>query len=83
MSGSRLRSTMCESIIRTYDTVAPNTAMLMSSAPAAAIPSAIPSSGPSMPYVSTVASTKPIAAGTTSARYGVLRPPVTDSVRGR
>ena len=65
--GSRERSTMCESIISTYDTVAPKTAMLIIVAPSSVI----------------------AARGSRSIRghdqrdYGTLRPPVTDSGRGK
>ena len=65
--GSRNRSTMCDRLSSTYETVAPNTAMLISSAPSCVI----------------AASRNPIVPGTISAMYGVRRRPVTDSQRGR
>ena len=58
---------MCDRFISTYDTVAPNTAMLIIVAPSSVI----------------AASRKPTTAGTISATNGTLRPPVTDSARGR
>ena len=58
---------MWESIISTYDTVAPKTAMLSMVAPSSVI----------------AASRKPIIAGTIKAMLGTLRLEVTDSARGR
>jgi hypothetical protein len=65
---------MCDTIMSTYDTVAPKTAMLMSRAPAVAA---------SESAVRSAASRKPMVPGTISARCGVFREPVTDSHRGR
>ena len=59
---------MCESIISTYETEAPNTAMLRMRAPWSA---------------QNAARRKPTAAGTSSATHGTLRPLVTDRKRGK
>ena len=59
---------MCESIISTYETAAPNTAMLRIRAPWSSQKAAM---------------RKPTSAGSTSAIHGTLRPLVTDSARGK
>ena len=67
-SGSRERSAMCESIISTYDTAAPNTAMLRMRAPWSS---------------QKAAKRKPTSAGRIRAIHGTLRLLVTDSARGK